>query len=269
MLPSRFQAWTALLMRMTESSLGLRTAATLTWCCPALGYSDGRGSISYSCGAALITRRHVLTAAHCVDGQPSLRVVRLGEHDISITTDAAHEDYTIVKRIIHEGYNDNFRNDIAILELDRDVVFKKHISPICLPRPEDFPNTNLNRTKPFVAGWGSIQYNDRSSNILRDVSIPIVNNDDCRASYSRFGSVTVDERILCAGLKAGGRDACQGDSGGPLIYPYAPSLSEKSKYFLIGVVSLGYRCAEAGYPGIYSKVTYYLPWILENLSSAT
>lgn len=52
------------------------------------------------------------------------RVVRLGEHDLSITNETAHEDYNISKRIVHEGYNSNFQNDIAILELNRDVVFK-------------------------------------------------------------------------------------------------------------------------------------------------
>ena len=50
--------------------------------------------------------------------------VRLGDHDLFIDTEAAHEDFAIARKIVHEGYNNNFENDIAILELDRDVVFK-------------------------------------------------------------------------------------------------------------------------------------------------
>ncbi|KAA0197334.1 hypothetical protein HAZT_HAZT001613 [Hyalella azteca] len=203
----------------------------------ALGYDNGRGNVSFSCGAALISRRYVLTAAHCVDGQAGLRVVRLGEHDLSRTTDAVHEDFGIESRTMHENYDTNFSNDIALLRLDRDVVFKMYTS-----------------------------YTDqRSSNILRDVAVPVVEPASCVQSYARFQTVRVDERILCAGFAQGGRDACQGDSGGPLMSPvFNPG--EQTKYYLVGVVSLGFRCAEPGYPGIYSKVSHFMPWILRNIN---
>ena len=74
---------------------------------------------------------------------------------------------------------------------------------------------------------------------------------------------------LCAGLPhnsrqelnsknnyvtAPGKDACQGDSGGPLI------CSIDDKAVLVGVVSHGSGCGEAGNPGIYAKVDYFKPW---------
>lgn len=51
----------------------------------------------------------------------------------------------------------------------------------------------------------------------------------------------------------------QGDSGGPLI-----TEREDKKYELIGVVSWGNGCARPGYPGVYTKVTRYVDWILKN-----
>ena len=51
----------------------------------------------------------------------------------------------------------------------------------------------------------------------------------------------------------GGVDACQGDSGGPL-FTQNPST-------LIGIVSWGYGCAAAGYPGVYTQVSYFIDFI--------
>jgi secreted trypsin-like serine protease len=50
-------------------------------------------------------------------------------------------------------------------------------------------------------------------------------------------------------------DTCQGDSGGPLM------MFSNNQWILIGITSYGTGCALADYPGIYTRVSYYIDWI--------
>ena len=58
-----------------------------------------------------------------------------------------------------------------------------------------------------------------------------------------------------------GKDSCQGDSGGPLMV----RKDEESFMYLRGIVSFGTTKCAKGYPGVYTDVKYYIPWIKKNL----
>merc|ERR1712113_1353184 len=84
--------------------------------------------------------------------------------------------------------------------------------------------------------------------VLQKVDVPVVSDDHCRDSY---GQSDITDSMICAGLDQGGKDSCQGDSGGPFMCGNE----------LSGVVSWGYGCAEAGYPGVYTQTSYFVDWI--------
>ena len=47
-----------------------------------------------------------------------------------------------------------------------------------------------------------------ASAVLREVQLPIVSQSQCKNDYKLFGGITVDDTVLCAGYRDGGKDAC-------------------------------------------------------------
>lgn len=61
----------------------------------------------------------------------------------------------------------------------------------------------------------------------------------------------------------------KGDSGGPLMLHRTPkdSPAAMGNHFVVGVVAYGYKCAVEGYPGVYTRVSEHLPWILAGFNN--
>lgn len=239
----------------------------------ALGYQEVNGrsnELYWLCGGTLITNTHVLTGAQCVTNRKTVRltVARLGDLDLdfNVNDGATPLDVPIDDIIIHEMYNSRENtNDIALLKLKNSVSYGDFIQPICLPNQLDMKHVNMTKPVPFVVGWGSTQelfFSSESRNTaMMEVQIPLTDISKCKEAYSG-GYNVIDDRVLCAGYQEGGKDSCGGDAGGPLMWP------KDDQYYLMGIVSYGFiSCGEPNKPGVYTKVTSFIDWIVEKINN--
>lgn len=77
--------------------------------------------------------------------------------------------------------------------------------------------------------------------------------DSCSVSSREFRDFFQEDKLFH------GFEYMQGDSGGPLM------VSEGSQWTQVGVVSWGIGCGKGQYPGVYTRLTHFLPWISKNI----
>ncbi|CAK8680068.1 unnamed protein product [Clavelina lepadiformis] len=227
-----------------------------------LVYSFGGSSF---CGASIIDQRFILTAAHCVEflSGPSDLKVYVGRH--SYQNYGEGKLLSVENIFLHPDYNQfNLQNDIALLELQEAISFATNIRKICYPPVNDSSIDPDAGTTCIITGWGNISPSGGSfipPETLYQARVPIVGLEKCRDLYSSLNQAT--ESQICAGfVNEGGVDTCQGDSGGPLI-----CLVGENTWYQVGITSFGIGCAQPGYPGVYTRLSYFSQWINEVVTS--
>lgn len=200
----------------------------------------------HTCGASLVSSMWAVTAAHCVD--------RLFTPFLAVRAGSSYSDrggivVKVKEKMQHPKYDRYVIDyDIALLELAEPIA-ESYAKPVNLPKEGLILKNGVNA---FITGWGVTSETGTITQKLRVAEVPIMTQDDCRTAY---GARSITNRMFCAGLSLGGKDACQGDSGGPLL------VNET----LYGIVSWGNGCARPGQPGVYTNVSLLRKFI-ENVT---
>ncbi|MET9293512.1 serine protease [Streptomyces sp. NPDC003077] len=207
----------------------------------------GAGRSGQFCGGALVGRKTVVTAAHCLGrdvlGVPwqqvrDLRIV-VGRNDM---TTRNGKELPPAKVWVNPDYDSRTNEgDVAVLTLAEPVADARAV-----PMAGAGDAAYRSGTAASVYGWGDTTGNGDYANTLHAAGVRVLADAVCEQAYP--GSATGTYRkasMVCAGEQNGGRDACQGDSGGPLV----------ARGRLVGLVSWGAGCGEPGKPGVYTRIS--------------
>jgi secreted trypsin-like serine protease len=207
------------------------------------------------CSGSLLTPTVVLTAAHCVDGYEAGAVeVFAGISDLSQR--GPQDSRAVAGMVVHPGYRPEpaYANDLALLTLAAPVPGTTGARTIALPVSQDPAQWPAAGTPAGIVGWGSTDRNSQqASSQLQAARVQVLSGpgQPCGQYGDHFDASTV----ICGGLPDGSIDTCQGDSGGPFAVDVA------GRPVLAGTVVAGSACASADFPGLYARLTAYVPWI--------
>ncbi|KAG8175066.1 hypothetical protein JTE90_006939 [Oedothorax gibbosus] len=210
---------------------------------------DANGA-RFLCAGSILSQWWIVTAAHCLQHDPSY--VTVGQYDRTKISPYAVR-HNVAFSVIHRLYKTkgNFNNDIALLKMDKSIVFNDYVKPANIPTSD----VDYSGRTGTIIGWGLIQTGGTTSSVLRELQVVIEGYEKCGRTYIQnliSDGPSSYEVCVKSNINQG---ACGGDSGGPLI------VREGNKDVVIGLTSRGLSQCGTEIPEIYVLIYKFRNWI--------
>ncbi|CAK1541255.1 unnamed protein product [Leptosia nina] len=205
------------------------------------------------CGAAIISERYLITAAHCFEEHSARQRVR--QAYVGGETTQNSQIVHIESITLHPEY---FKldgipfNDVAIIRLRRPLRFSDKVQPVKLPT-----RMNYNRSRLVFVGRGTDETGNMSRE-LRRMDVQRLTVNECISLIPQQYHIYVQRyknelsKInICATRMGNKPGMCFGDSGSPLVQGDV----------LVGLASYGGQSCAQNRLGFYVNVAFYTPWI--------
>ncbi|XP_011299059.1 chymotrypsin-2 [Fopius arisanus] len=197
------------------------------------------------CSGSIISRRYVLTAAHCVHKLTKSDIPHVFVRAGNMRSRQGGVAYGVDTIVVHEAYEDSgsFPHDIAIIKTNKSIKFDRYTQPISVS--ESVPRVS---SKVTAVGWGRIAPENRVPPVKpQEMDRTVMSRKSCAKAH-RPDPINRTHICVMGSKKLG---ICAGDSGGPLVFDN----------LLVGITSFsGPSCAE-GIPDVFTSVPYHLEWI--------
>lgn len=157
----------------------------------------------HSCGATILNRWFLLTAAHCLQNTLEGYSVQYantiigsdGSHVVGVAEVISHEDYLPANQYI---------NDIGIVRLSEPIESPLSDYQVKLPISGSYESTG---TPAVLAGWGLNATGGVIMSNLQKVDLQVFSAFDC----AQLHSSTVHYTNICGGIPEGGKGQCSGN----------------------------------------------------------
>lgn len=216
------------------------------------------------CSASIISRRALMTAAHCIQEFNPQTKAKGTSYILPATTDfiaffgtkvssdgtwlraakvVPHPDWS--PQLTLQGNSQSPAHDIGLVILEKDIP--AGYKPALIADE----NLSLKENKPVtLVGFGVTQSrNNNNTGLLRAVQLPLK---------------TIDSKGQLLGVGAFMKGACAGDSGGPMY-----TQDEQGRWYVIGVTSVGIELLQncIGLSNSYTDARAHKKWIQSVLQS--
>ncbi|KAK0420067.1 hypothetical protein QR680_014497 [Steinernema hermaphroditum] len=234
----------------------------------AIIYNSTDDNNLHICGGTLISKTHILTAAHCTVFMTAPAKIMVG--GVELFKNSTNTQWRFIHRVhTHHDYDDDDKdilNDIGIVEFSPAIELNADTKLANIVKDD---NEYLMEGWGVASGFGNYEYRGKYKNVSSGASAQLRATDLTIYSFDYCVKARLNTKLsfgqFCAGAK--GKGIGKGDSGGPI------SAVRPGKLVQLGIASYGavsprVYLQQDKYPAVFTKVSHYCDYIKRTTRNA-